>query len=205
LSCWAIVAIKSRAQCKRRLAAVLEPLERLQLVAQMLDHVLATAEACPEIDRVLVVSPETAGLPDTTATVADSGADLNAALDVARAHARAAGATELVVLPADLPQLMMADLSALIAAGRAAGVAIAADRSGSGTNALYLRASHDLAFAFGAGSCAAHVAAARRVGVEPAQVRRPGLELDIDTPRDLFGIGGRRSMPPLESRTNAGR
>ena len=48
-------------ECMRR---VLEPRERLQLVAQMLDHVLSTAEACPEIDRVLVVSPEIAGLPD---------------------------------------------------------------------------------------------------------------------------------------------
>ena len=42
MSCWAIVPIKSRAHCKRRLAATLRPAERVEFVRRMLDHVLLT-------------------------------------------------------------------------------------------------------------------------------------------------------------------
>ena len=186
MSCWAIVAVKSRVLCKRRLAAVLEPPERLDLVRRMLDHVLAVAASAGEVDRVLVVSPERDVLPDSIAVVADEGVGLNEALDLARHRARSAGAREIVVLPADLPRLASDDVDALIDSGRSAGVAVAPDRALSGTNGLYLASTADLAFRFGRRSFEAHTAGARGSGFEPAIVRRAGFEFDIDTPGHLL-------------------
>jgi 2-phospho-L-lactate guanylyltransferase len=190
VSCWAIVAVKSRAQCKLRLAGVLAPHERLELVRRMLDHVLTVAGASAEIDRVLVVSPERDRVPPSIGIVADAGTGLNEALEVARSRARAAHVDEIVVLPADLPRLTTQDVETLITAGRHAGIAVAGDSAHVGTNGLYLSPTLDLAFSFGSHSLEAHLAAARALGIRPAIVRRPGFELDVDTPRDLECLEG---------------
>jgi 2-phospho-L-lactate guanylyltransferase len=185
VSCWAIVPIKSRAHCKRRLAAALRPAERVEFVRRMLDHVLLTAARCPGIDRILVVSPERDRIPDGVTVVHDEGTGLNVALETARREARAGGATELLILPADLPRLEITDLEALLDAGRRTGVALAPDRADAGTNGLYLRAAIDLPFRFGARSRAEHLAAAQALGVECAVVRCGGFAFDVDTDDDF--------------------
>ena len=77
-----------------------------------------------------------------------------------------------------------------------AGIAIAPDRGGHGTNGLYLPAGLDFTCRFGARSRVRHEAEARRFGIEPAIVVRPGLAFDLDTPADLRALadgGGPRS------------
>ena len=183
--CWALVAINARRHCKSRLADVLEPHRRIELVESMLSHVLRTASCCGAVEKVVVVSPECDGLDDTVVRVRDSGIGLNHAFELAREEARTAGAAEIVLLPADLPRLTVEDLELLVSAGRASGLAIAPDRRGTGTNGLYLRADSKFEFRFGTGSLAAHLAAARRDGIEPAIVHRLGLQEDVDAPTDL--------------------
>jgi 2-phospho-L-lactate guanylyltransferase len=128
-------------------------------------------------------------LPAGHEVLHDTGASLSAAFELARTRARAAHATELLLLPADLPWLTAADVEALVVAGRRARVAIAPDRRGSGTNGLYLPAALDFSFRFGNGSRSLHEAEARRLGIEPAIVSRPGLAADLDTPADLRALG----------------
>ena len=72
----------------------------------------------------------------------------------------------------------------LALAGAAGTVAIAPDRRRQGTNGLSVAAGLDLAFRFGAGSFAAHLAEAERLGVTPDVIENPRLALDIDTPED---------------------
>jgi len=115
----------------------------------------------------------------------DRAAGLNEALLCALSQLEPLRHDALVVVPADLPLLEADDLDAIIRAGQATGFAIAPDRTGAGTNALYLRLPRTIEFRFGPGSFARHVAAGRLRGHEPAVVRRPGLSSDIDTPADL--------------------
>jgi len=185
VSCWAVVAIKARAHCKQRLATALSATERVELVRRMLDHVLSTVAGCRAIDRVVVVSPERDRVPAELPVLVDAGTGLNEALDVARVEVRARGASELLILPADLPLLAVADLDLLIEAGRGTGVAIATDRTGLGTNGLYLGAALDFPFRFGTRSHVAHVAAARALGVEHETLRCAGFAFDVDTPHDV--------------------
>ena len=92
----------------------------------------------------------------------------------------------LAVLHGDLPTLSSDDIRALLAAvPRPAGVAIAPDRAGTGTNGLAMRPASAIPFRFGVGSFAAHAAATAEAGVSVAVVRRPGLAFDLDTPDDL--------------------
>jgi 2-phospho-L-lactate guanylyltransferase len=196
VSSWAIVAVKARAHSKQRLATALDASARIELVRRMLDHVLSTAAACPSIDRVAVVSPERDRVEADVPVFLDPGAGLNEALDVARTRARASGATELVVLPADLPLLETADLEALVEAGREGAVAIATDRTGVGTNGLYVPADLPFPFRFGGRSHLAHVAAARLLDVPHETVRSAGFAFDVDTPKDVRRLQTPRSAVP---------
>ena len=201
---WAIIAVNARARCKTRLDATLGQSGRRQLMRRMLSHVLHVARAVPAIDEVLVVSPERDAIPRDVNVLRDSGMDLNAAFDAGRQAALAAGATGLVLLPADLPLLSGADLEQLLVAGRRAGVAIAPDRNGSGTNGLYLSLERGarMCFAFGPGSRERHEAEARSCGYRAQTVAIPGLQADIDTRADydaVFGMPGAKRAPRSES------
>lgn len=187
--CCALVAVKRRALGKTRLAPLLSATERVALVRSMLVNVLQALQDSPGVQQLLLVSPERDAVPEHVPVYPDSGRGLNAALEQAQRALFAHGARELLVLPGDLPRLRAADIEALLSAGRAAGCALAPDRTGSGTNALYWNPEAALGarfqFQFGAGSLRRHIAEAQRLGIEAALVRRPGLALDIDTPADL--------------------
>ena len=180
-----IVPHRGLAAAKTRLAPVLAPEERVSLARELLQRVLRVAREA--VDDVVVITPSaeliTVVEPTGATLVVQRGMGLNAGLDQARADAVEAGIGLLGVLHGDLPNLRTDDIGALLAAAPAPrGVAIAPDRSGSGTNGLALRPPDVMPFAFGIGSFAAHAAAA---GGAAVIVNRPGLEFDLDTPADL--------------------
>ena|SRR5665213_2578671 len=172
----AVVPMKSIALAKGRLAAVLDGASRRALARQMLDHVLATLRE--------------AGLASVrVASGADGTGDLNADVTAAARLVEREGATHLLLVMADLPYLATADIAALIEAGRNKPVVIAEAKDG-GTNAMLLRPPTVLDFAFATHrpSATFHADSARKAGIEPAIVRRPGLARDIDTPADLAAL-----------------
>jgi 2-phospho-L-lactate guanylyltransferase len=183
-----IVPHRGLAAAKTRLAPVLDNGEREALARRLLDQVLRVAhEACGD---VVVITPSEALEPLVAAAgarlVVQHGMGLNAGLEQARAEAIAEGVTTLVILHGDLPNLGPDDVAALVDALPATrGVAIAPDRAGTGTNGLALRPPDAIALRFGVGSLAAHIAEAEAADVPIAEVHRPGLAFDLDTPADL--------------------
>ena len=169
----AVVPMKSMDLAKSRLAGVLEPAGRRTLARQMLDHVLETL-------RQAGISP---------VRIADGDRDLNADVAAAAHLVQDEGATDLLLVMADLPYLAPDDIAALLEAGRQSAVVIAEAKDG-GTNALLLRPPTALQFAFATGQPSArrHAELARAAGIEPTIVRRPGLARDIDTPADLAAL-----------------
>ena len=194
-STWIVIPVRSLTDGKRRLAPVLDPDERAGLVRRMFLRTLEAAiEAGPP---VLVVSPDPAAL-----TLArDCGAagleeprpvELNHALELAAREAATRGASALLVVSADLPDLEAEDLRAMLpppptapSASVDAVVRIAPDEAGIGTNALYVRPPGLLSFEYGETSCRRHVEQARARGARVDRVDRPGLRFDLDTPDDL--------------------
>jgi 2-phospho-L-lactate guanylyltransferase len=187
-TCWALVAVKQRAECKGRLAGALAGEARLTLVRLMLERVLTALRAARTIDRIAIVSPERDTVPPEIPVLEDPGHGLNAALDAARRALVDQGASELVVLPADLPLVTAADIDALVVGGRRTGFALATDVAGTSTNALYLAPTAAFRFQFGPGSRRRHVEEAMRLGLKPEFVRAPGLEFDLDVAEDLIRL-----------------
>jgi 2-phospho-L-lactate guanylyltransferase len=183
-----IVPHRGLAAAKTRLAPVLDDGEREALARRLLEQVLRVAhEACGD---VVVITPSEALSPLVTAAgarlVVQHGLGLNAGLEQAREDAIADRIATLLVLHGDLPNLGADDVAALLdALPDAGGVAIAPDRAGTGTNALALRPPNAIGFRFGAGSFTAHALEAQNAGAPFAEVHRPGLAFDLDTPADL--------------------
>jgi 2-phospho-L-lactate guanylyltransferase len=201
---WAVIAVNARARCKTRLDATLGQKRRSELARRMLGHVLEVARSVPAIDTVLVVSPERDSIPSDVIVLRDPGVDLNVAFEAGRQAALDAGAHGLLLLPADLPLLAGADLEQMLEEGGRAGVAIAPDRDGSGTNGLYvsLVSGARMRFSFGPSSREHHEVAARACGLLAQTVVTRGLQADIDTPADyeaVFGMSGTRRASHVES------
>ena len=184
-----IVPHRGLEAAKTRLAPSLDPEERVMLASQLLQRVLRVAREVTE--DVVVISPSRplAEIVDASGArlVAQRGMGLNEGLDQARAEAVREGIDTLLVLHGDLPNLRTDDIQTLWRAlpDEGAGVAIAPDRAGTGTNALALRPPDVIAFRFGTGSFAAHAAEVERAGVPAVAVNRAGLAFDLDTPADL--------------------
>ncbi|MDB5686089.1 MAG: 2-phospho-L-lactate guanylyltransferase [Rhizorhabdus sp.] len=207
MSWTAVVPIKQGTARKSRLSAELSPEERERLSDQLVTRVLDALAAAPSVSRIVALS--NAPLPSSSFQRElespfsygdtmrkgdpsfrwDDERDVNWHLDEGRglnpeltAFRSALPAGRLLVIHGDLPLVTPDDIEAMLAAAEQAGIAIAPDRHGSGTNALALRDPAPFTFAFGEGSCAAHHAAA---GEGAMTVNRPGLSHDIDTPDDL--------------------
>lgn len=193
----ALIAVKELARAKSRLAADFAPGDREQLVLAMLRDTLAAIRDVPHIASITVVTPDAA----VSEAAADCGADvypeppldsaadqypaerLNDALRAVAAHLRATkGAVDIVVLQADLPSLLPAEVAEAIEAAPIGRRSIVVDHRGIGTCALILRdPTAALDPLFGKSSAQRHTAA----GAHALSGRWPGLRLDVDTVEDL--------------------
>ena len=186
-----LVPLKRLNGAKTRLAAVLSPDERAELMRRLLDGVAAAVHDAG-VERITLVTSEQISV-DRLERFDDRGLPWNEALAAAM---REAVAEELVaVVSADLPLLRADDVRALLAATPARGIAIARARDG-GTNAVAMRPPGAVETCFGEPQSAAlHERRARQAGVEAVIVDLPGLAFDIDTPEDLAELGADQPSP----------
>lgn len=198
MSCWSLTAVKSRDLAKSRLAGQLPQERRRVLIDGMLGHVLDTLRATPGVDHVAVVSPEYDQFPQIVG-FDDEGGGLNGALTQAARQAAARGATRLVIVHGDLPRVRPEEITALIEASKASGLAIAPDHRGTGTNALCVPLPLPVELGFGAESFARHLAEAAARGLTPAIVRLPGLAFDLDEIEDLRSYEDTERLEQLDS------
>jgi 2-phospho-L-lactate/phosphoenolpyruvate guanylyltransferase len=185
VSTWALVPLKARAFGKQRLARVIGAAARARLIDQMLTHVLGALGECTALSGIAVVTADPAGLPPEVLALDDPGPDMNAALHAGFAALAARAVERCVVVCADLPRLTADDVSTLLEAGGVHGVALAPDRHGRGTNALTLALPTRFHLHFGPDSLARHRHEAATRGLQAVELRRPGLEFDLDEPEDL--------------------
>jgi 2-phospho-L-lactate guanylyltransferase len=192
---WAIVPVRGLEGAKSRLGGQLDAEERLDLVTRLLERVIAAACASTRLAGTIVVSPDPAALELAVGLGAvghaQTGGGLDAGLDDGRTAAVAAGATAILVLPADLPAVdgdaideLLGRTGAQASASPTGLVALVTDRHGSGTNALLLSPPSVIDFAFGPGSRTAHRRAAEEGGASYLELDG-ALSLDLDTPDDL--------------------
>jgi len=184
-----IVPVKPFRRAKSRLSPVMSKPVRAALARALLSRTLDTLVSCNLHRATCVVSRDITALDLArrrgAMALAESESGLNAALNQAREWASAHGAQAVLVLPADLPLLTPADISAMLDLGRESrSVVIAPDTRGEGTNALLMRPPDALHFAFGPQSFYEHCAQAETGQLALHIYYSPTLALDLDTPAD---------------------
>jgi 2-phospho-L-lactate/phosphoenolpyruvate guanylyltransferase len=206
----AVLPVKRFATAKRRLATGIDEPRREALVAAMLEDVLEAIGAARSIERTILVSGDpiaqeiaAAATPtvDVVPDPADEGHVVAALAGIARAEVD--GASCVALLAGDCPPLAPRELDGLLTAIPSRYVAIVPDRHGTGTNALVLSPPSAIEPAFGEGSCARHVAAAREADIPFAVEETPSLGLDLDTPADVVAFTREVEAHPGRARRTA--
>lgn len=189
----AILPVKRFSAAKQRLSLGMAGRERRELIAAMVADVIEAIGASRTIERTIVVSDEPLARQLAAAAGAEAiddpgeGGHVGAAL-AGIAAADAAGARCAVLLPGDCPLLDPRELDRLLTGIPERYVAVVPDRHGEGTNALALCPPDAIRPAFGEGSRARHVAAARAAGIPYGVEELPSLALDLDTPADIIAL-----------------
>lgn len=194
-----LVPVKALRLAKTRLADVLDPALRSDLVVAMLVDTLTAVDgvdgAVPTVvtsDPVVARAASAHGarvVPDPVRSgggVRAPGDGLNAAITAAADAVRARDdSADLIALQADLPALRTWELASALAEARHFGRAVVPDHSGTGTTALlHCRPGTPLLPSFGPGSAARHIAS----GAVALTADRPGLRRDVDTVDDLAAV-----------------
>jgi 2-phospho-L-lactate guanylyltransferase len=201
---WAIIPVKALEQAKQRLAGVLPPESRRQLMLVMLQEVLATLCQVERLGPVLVVTPDQQAADIALSCGArvlreEHALSHSAAAMAGFAYARAHGAAAAVTLPADAPCTTPDEVERLLAAADGVsrpGVVLVPSRGGDGTNGVLAMPPDAFSPSFGPGSFARHRAAAEASGLDCRVVELAGLGMDIDEPRDLTDLMARKRDDP---------
>ncbi len=180
-----VIPLRSFAEASTRLAAVLAPDARATLARTMAERVVAAAAPLPVV--VVSSAPEVLAWAAShgCAAIPDPGSLDGAAADGRRwAHNR--GYARVIIAHADLP--LAESLAEIGIGGRERFAVIVPDHRNDGTPVLALPADVEFPFAYGPGSAARHVEAARACGLEVRVLDDPALAFDVDTPADLEAL-----------------
>ena len=196
---WAVIPVKPLRGALRRLTPTLEAPVRQALQVAMLTDVLAACAGARALAGVMVVTsdPQARAMAEEIARARvvsdhDPPRGMNAAVVRGLEAVAEEGATEALVLTADLPLARPEDLARILdATPPGPGAVLVPSRHGTGTNAMLLRPPQALTPRLGIDSLARHRAQAARRGVPVTLCELPALALDIDTPADLAELMAR--------------
>ncbi|MCP4327960.1 MAG: 2-phospho-L-lactate guanylyltransferase [Alphaproteobacteria bacterium] len=191
---WAVIPVKPFADAKQRLSELLTSQERRELARAMFEDVMVHVMAARGLAGVVVVTRDRLAAARARragatvlieASAEGQSAAVQRAAEMLLRHPRAV----LLTVPGDLPAISTADIEALMNAhGKRSGVTLVPARDNCGTNALVASPPTALPFRFGADSFRRHLREAHRAGLEAQVTNLSGLELDIDTPADLWEL-----------------
>lgn len=189
MSTYVVVPVKKLSEAKSRLSAILSPRERAKLLLAMLEDVLGAVASSVGAGSVVVISRD--GFVKDFASshgvvvLDERGCGLNEAIEQATRWCAAEGARATLVLPADVPLISAADVSALCKILLSHDVVVVPSSDGEGTNALGTKPPGAIPPRFGPQSFSSHVAEAEARALKVAIVRNERLALDVDEPEDL--------------------
>lgn len=185
-----LIPVNRLDRAKGRLATLLEPEERAELVRRSLATVLGAVRGAG-MEAVVLTSDGAvvAGLPGGVRTLAEDPRRKGLSAQLERAAERLA-VEEVLILHADLPLATAEALRDFEAqAPPAPSVTLVRPEDG-GTNAMLLRPPGRFPLAYGGGSGDLHEAAARDAGIKVRRASAGALALDLDTPADVRRLLG---------------
>ena len=187
---WVVVPVKRFSAAKSRLAPILSEAERESFAQAMLNDVLHALGNSQRVSGIVVISHEARARYAVERVgglfTEEAASGISNAIAQGGAWLAKHGQRDMLMIPGDVPLITSREIDQLIDAHQGApAVSLIPDREHEGTNGLAVSPVDAIEFAFGRGSFAAHIAAAKAAGLEPQILDLPGFALDIDNPMDL--------------------
>lgn len=203
---WAAVPVKEFVGAKQRLSFLLTAAQRETLAATMLEDVLAALAGAKRLGGIMVntVDPHATDLAlHYGARVVTEGArDGHTGAVNGMGRLLTVEGHAMLTVPGDIPLVTPDEIDAVVAVRLPApSFTIVPARDEQGSNAVLCDPPCSVPLRFGDNSYFPHLAASRRIGIEPTIVRLPGIGLDIDHPDDLRAF--RHAAPGRSTRTLA--
>ena len=188
---WAVIPVKNLNEAKHRLESVLNPIQRRNLFAAMLEDVLATVMAVPEFEQVAVatICPTAAEIArrngaSVLSTVQDEGQTKAVARTASTLEEN--GIKHMLMLPGDVPLVTVEEIQTVLEVhGNAPTMTIVPARDEQGSNCIALSPPTAVPLRFGPNSYFPHLETARKMGLTLNTTKLAGIGLDIDTQDDL--------------------
>ena len=188
---WAVIPVKNLNEAKHRLESVLNPIQRRNLFAAMLEDVLATVMAVPEFVQVAVatICPTAAEIArrygaSVLSTVQDEGQTKAVARTASTLEEN--GIKHMLMLPGDVPLVTVKEIQTVLEVhGNAPTMTIVPARDEQGSNCIALSPPTAVPLRFGPNSYFPHLETARKMGLTLNTTKLAGIGLDIDTEDDL--------------------
>ena len=188
---WAVIPVKNLNEAKHRLESVLNPTQRRNLFAAMLEDVLATVMAVPEFEQVAVatICPTAAEIDrrngaSVLSTVQDEGQTKAVARTASTLEEN--GIKHMLMLPGDVPLVTVKEIQTVLEVhGNAPTMTIVPARDEQGSNCIALSPPTAVPLRFGPNSYFPHLETARKMGLTLNTTKLAGIGLDIDTQDDL--------------------
>lgn len=201
---WAVVPVKETVLAKQRLADVLSPRVRQRLAVAMFEDVMQALAAAPGLNGIAVVTLDVEAAEVASRWGAevwtDGGRDGHTSAVTAAARRLGANGSTMLTISGDVPLVSPADIAHLLTMHpEAPAFTIVPAWDQRGSNAIMCSPADLVPLRFGPDSFFPHVAAARRLGLEPTIVHQAGIALDIDEPADVAKF----MREPSDTRTRA--
>ena len=197
----AIIPVKTFANAKTRLG--LPPQKIKDLCAVMLDEILHTVSASPQIDEVVMVTGEKraadAGERFGTVTIDDQDENgVNDAIALADEYLLKNGFDASIVIPQDIPYIKTQDIDFMLNyAAHPDFAIIVPSRRFDGTNALARMPVDLMKTHYDEDSYKIHMSVARRYTLNVAMVFVKRIMWDVDSMDDLKFLLGLREKPHI--------
>lgn len=192
MSRWALIPIKGFDRGKSRLSEVLAPDERARLAREMFDHVLQVLLESSAIDRIAVVSDSAEArsyaerLGALALADAEDGNGLADVVDGALAELERRGATSVMIVMSDLPDLRVDDVASVARELQESDVVLVPDQVRRGTNVVAMKTATALPSCLGReDSLLRHQRRAEELGLSVSVRLSNGIAFDVDRPQDL--------------------
>jgi 2-phospho-L-lactate/phosphoenolpyruvate guanylyltransferase len=187
---WAAVPVKEFVGAKQRLSVLLTAGQRETLAATMLEDVRAALAGAKRLGGIMVntVDPRATDLSLRygARVVTEAARDGHTGAVNGMGRVLTAEGHAMLTMPGDIPLVTSDEIDAVVAVRLPApSFTIVPARDEQGSNAVLCDPPGSVPLRFGDDSYFPHLAASRRVGIEPTIVRLPGISLDIDHPDDL--------------------
>ncbi len=197
---WVVLPVKELARSKTRLARVLSPEQRYNLMRFMAEDVLSQLTNASKVSGVLVVSTDRsvhdlAQRYGIETLAVDDDRSLNYAAAAACGHLAKQGRTTCMIVHGDIPLLSAQHIDRLIAKAKRCGALLVPCKNGKGTNAMAIPLPLKFALQYGENSFQKHLLAARERGLNP--------HVETQTPL-AFDVNGAACLVELRNHLNAG-